>query len=422
LILPSELLRVRRSKGKIISLYAGDDKISLAKTLISIFEESVGKKYGDLSESLDRCEDLGYNYRLVRGLSTILIGRCSFQTRAVVSPIDARRAVFEEVGGEVLATAKERSRILAKVSSRMGLRPEDLEASLYADLSDEQILSEFRSPEPLELLREYNFSATLAIISRAKKIELRCKGNLEEPSKTLGKGVIDSEKGAFTLSLDLRPVKRAGQQQAELKRLIAGLILQEDWSISAELLSGKKSYLFELSKRKVGSLVAPKSLRKIQEDWSISAELLSGKKSYLFELSKRKVGSLVAPKSLRKILAKEGSGTSTKERPLGDVVLVEELAASLGVTESEARKNLTMKGTYVDLGDVFISAGKLREIEAILGKGGEMTLSDVMPRLRKLGCRRPLQVLEALGYSVDWAENRDESRVHKLSGFKSVQV
>jgi len=384
LILPSELLRVRRSKGKIISLYAGDDKISLTKTLISIFEESVGKKYGDLGEALNRCEDLGYNYRLVRGLSTILIERCSFQTRAVVSPIEARRAVFEEVGSEVIATAKERSRILAKVSSRIGLSPDDLDASLYADLSDEQILSEFRSPEPLELLKEYNFSATLAIISRAKKIELRCRGRLEEPSKSLGRGVIQSERGAFTLNLDLRPVKRAGQQQAELERLIASLFLQEDWSISAELQSGKKSYLFELSKGKIGGLVAPKSLRKI--------------------------------------LAREGSGTSNKEKQLGDVVLVEELAMSLGVTESEARKKLTMKSTYVDMGDVFISAGKLREIEAVLGRGGEMTLSDVIPKLRKLGCRRPLQVLEALGYSVDWAENRDESRVHKLSGFKSVQV
>jgi len=380
LILPSELLRVRRSKGRVIFLYAGDDKTSLAKTLISTFKESVGKKYGNLLEALDRCEDLGYNYRLVRGLSTILTERCAFQTRAIMSPIEARRVVFEEVGSKVIATAKERSRILSKVSSRIGLRPEDLDANLYADLADEQILSEFRDPEPMELLREYNFSATLAMIVRAKRIELRCRGKLEEPSKSLGRGVIKSERGEFTLNLEMNSMKRAGQQQAELERLIASLLLQEEWSISAELPSGKKSYLFELSKRKNGSLVSPKSLRKK--------------------------------------MSSQGSSIVHKEKTLGDIILLEELASSLGVTESEARARLAVKGSYINLGDVFISASKMREIEETLRDVHEMKLSDVIHKLRKLGCRRPLQVLEALGYSVDWTENRDDSRIRKLSGLK----
>ena len=68
---------------------------------------------------------------------------------------------------------------------------------------------------------------------------------------------------------------------------------------------------------------------------------------------------------------------------------------------------------YIDLGGVLVTPGKLRELEEALA-GAEMRLSAVSGVLRGLGCRRPLPVLEALGYAVEWAERPGDSRVYRL--------
>ncbi|MBS7619596.1 DUF790 family protein, partial [Candidatus Bathyarchaeota archaeon] len=101
--LPLDLLRFRRRKGIVVPLYADETKLSLAKTLISIFEDNLGKKYRELKESLDSCEDLGYDYKLVRGLGFMLEQRCKLGSKISLNPVEVRRAVFEEVGNRVLS-------------------------------------------------------------------------------------------------------------------------------------------------------------------------------------------------------------------------------------------------------------------------------------------------------------------------------
>ena len=58
MILPSEVVRVRRRKGVIKPVYASEAEESLAKTIVSVFEEHVGRTRGELKEALGDCEML----------------------------------------------------------------------------------------------------------------------------------------------------------------------------------------------------------------------------------------------------------------------------------------------------------------------------------------------------------------------------
>jgi predicted nuclease of restriction endonuclease-like RecB superfamily len=60
LILPHELIRVRRTKAALTPLFADDEKLGLAKTLIAVYIENKDKKRAELGENLAACEELGY--------------------------------------------------------------------------------------------------------------------------------------------------------------------------------------------------------------------------------------------------------------------------------------------------------------------------------------------------------------------------
>ena len=356
----------------------------MSKTLISVFEAHVDRKRGELRAALSRCEELGYNYKLVRGLAAVLEDRCIFQTRAFVNPAEARRAVFEEAGDGVVATEEERRRVLSAAAFRLGVSTKDLDTSLYADLWDEQVLSDFDAPTPQELLKEYNFALTLALLTQTRRIELTYKGvdmNLERVGETLGRSRAHVAGGVSTLTVERRLSRRAGQRATALEELLSHLMLHEGWRLTAEVAQTSRS----------------------------------GKK-YLFELSRESEGGLVTPSDLKRRMTVRARATAEPTRRLTDeIVIVDELASKLGVTEAEARRRLKQAGrSYIDLGGVLVTPKKLKELGKALADASDMRLSTVLGVLRRLGLRRPLPVLEALGYAVEWVEDRDRSRVYRL--------
>ena len=332
--------------------------------------------------ALRRCEELGYNYKLVRGLAAVLEDRCIFQTKTFVDPAEARRAVFEEAGGRVIATEQERRRVLTAAAFRLGVSAVDLDASLYSDLWDEQVLAGFEAPHPQELLREYNFALALALLAQARRIELTYRGmdeSLERLGEELG-GRRAHSRGVSKLTVERRPSSRAGQRAVALEALLSRLILNEAWRLTAEV-----------------------------------AHTSRAGKVYLLELSRESEGGLVTPSDLKRRMTEARARAEPRGRSLGEVVLVDELASKLGVTEAEAKKRLKRSGRrYVDLGDVLVVPEKLRELEEAMAAAPDMRLSTVQGVLRRLGCRRPLPVLEALGYAVEWTGDRGRSTVYRL--------
>ena len=78
-MLTSDLLVTKISKGKIEPIYAllDQDNLEIARSVIGVFQEHVGRTYDELIEELEGIEEI--NYRLIRGLAQILERRCSIE-------------------------------------------------------------------------------------------------------------------------------------------------------------------------------------------------------------------------------------------------------------------------------------------------------------------------------------------------------
>ncbi|MGH9923383.1 MAG: DUF790 family protein, partial [Nitrososphaerales archaeon] len=80
-MLPLPLLRVRTRKGKIAPLFCSENELELAKKVIGEFEIALKKKekQGLLVERTEPLESK-YDFKLVRGLCTLLERRCVFKS------------------------------------------------------------------------------------------------------------------------------------------------------------------------------------------------------------------------------------------------------------------------------------------------------------------------------------------------------
>jgi predicted nuclease of restriction endonuclease-like RecB superfamily len=192
---------------------------------------------GTINDALSRCEELGYNYKMVRGLATVLESRANFQTKSVVSPIEARSKIFKEAGKRVIATDRDRLEILGKIAQDMEITIPELDESLYADLEDEQKMVKFQTPDPNKLLKYYNYSLTCAILSYAKKITLSFKGKdkqIEHIASPIGETQVEAEK--YTqIKITLKPSKRLSQRGTKIDKLLSRLLQLPRWKITADV-------------------------------------------------------------------------------------------------------------------------------------------------------------------------------------------
>jgi len=380
LILPSEDIRARRRRGVIRPVYASEDEVSLAKTLVSVFGEHVGETRGDLKEALSGCEMLGFDYRLVRGLSSVLEDRCVFGSRGVLDPSRVRRAVFEEAGRRIVASEDDRKGILGAASFRLGSSVYDLERSLYADLQDEQELQEFEQVEPMDLLKGYNFSLLVALLAHARHIELTYDGDspeLRDLCSRIGECKHSNVRGSSMLSIKL-PARLSGYRASHLQDLLTVVLGMKSWSLKAEVVyppRSKKPHTLEVRSQK-GIMIKP----------------LQPRTEPLVEASVRQ-----AP----------------RVRVRSKIIDLERTADRLGLTEAEVRG--MVKGlSYVDLGGMLVAEGKLQEVEKALSGLSDMRFGEVRRVLRGVGVKEPVPLLEALGYVVEWNRDRDESLVYRI--------
>ena len=72
MMLASEHIRVKRRKGTMKPIYASEEELGLAKTLVAVHRDAVESVRRELGEAVSDCEELGYDYKLVRGLASLL--------------------------------------------------------------------------------------------------------------------------------------------------------------------------------------------------------------------------------------------------------------------------------------------------------------------------------------------------------------
>ena len=135
-MLPSNLLRARISRGRIRPLYVGidPDTLSLAERVTGIYRDAVGKRKEELLERLKGVENEGHDFKLVRGLSTLLERRSIFEAESALNPVEARKAVFKEASKVRASSSEEKNRVLEDVATKLDVPPDALRNILRIQL------------------------------------------------------------------------------------------------------------------------------------------------------------------------------------------------------------------------------------------------------------------------------------------------
>jgi predicted nuclease of restriction endonuclease-like RecB superfamily len=191
-MLTGDLIRVRIQKGELVPGYidpASPRLLERAEELLALFREGVGRRRVELDEEVDTIVGDGVDHKLTRGLVKVLIDRSEFDVSAPVPPAQIREKVFKlaaargPLGAHVVEGGRPTTAdIWREAGADLGVDPGALEASLYADHADQQVLTAVDVPSPEWLLHRYNVALVQALLLKAT--ELRVELRRPEPART----------------------------------------------------------------------------------------------------------------------------------------------------------------------------------------------------------------------------------------------
>jgi uncharacterized protein len=276
-MLTSDLLVTRTYKGKIEPVFAplNQENLDIAASAIDVFQKHVGKTYGELIEEIGGLEDV--NYRFIRGLAQILEKRCVIDMDAIIDPIAARRAVFEESRGFVVSE-EDRTEILDRVARTLSVKSDDLEKALWADQEENLAVKDFQIITPENLLRQYNLSLAQTLLFKATGMEIRIEDKYQEVFRRIKQlGLIYTIlDGSIYLDGPISLFKLTEKYGNSFAKLLPVVVNSTRWSLKASImkktLQGKRIYDFTLDYTKKQILTKELSSGAVTFDSSVEKD------------------------------------------------------------------------------------------------------------------------------------------------------
>ena len=253
-MLKSDLLIYRYSGGSIVpkKLSLLEPNLDLAKEMINCFDSHKGKTQGQLDQALKELEGDSPDYRLKRGLAHIL--RNTFSQFTIVSPLSPpalREKVFSYAARGAM-TPETKNQTLNAIASSLSIEleeeifPHQVQQGLYADLSENKVLTEFDEPTAETLIHRYNISQVQGIFYRANNIKIHAQRNDPGEYKLLFRYLKlfqlisyiegDADTG-FTITIDgpTSLFKTSTRYGLALAKMIPALLHVQKWKLEAEL-------------------------------------------------------------------------------------------------------------------------------------------------------------------------------------------
>lgn len=378
MILPFEHIRVFRRNGKIKPILIREPQ-GILDTLIDVYRDHVDKKRGALGEVVADCEYLGYNFRLVRGVASVLDSRSVFQPRSQIPPMEARRQVFTLAAKGTVISKDDRLEVMSAVASLNGITVEELDDSLYSDLEAEQYLVDFKAPTPEDFSLYYNYAHTVALLAYSTRIEVSFKGEDRQLVRQfMGLGEEEPTRGS-KMVVRLKPTNRLAQRASRIDAVVSQLLGTEGWMLRADIkypARYKTTCVFEMNSRGDGKLLKTEP---VEEEFIIEIPLVARRKRLKY----------------------------------GDIVVLDEVAERLGVTNGKVLREIKDEGgEYRKMGGVLVVPAKYDEIKEALAS--IETLGEARNYFKTMGVRDFLQVLESFGYQVEWAKPRKSSKLYRF--------
>ena len=190
-MLKSELIRPRiKTGGNRVwtqPLSADYHFLDVASELLAIFRQQVGHSRGELNAALRDYEGDSLEYPIIRGLAAVIAGFCTFGSDPPIDPVVLRTALFAR--GPVTQRADlfnqtRRDDLVTETAVGYSLSVPAVEAALFADLVEEQILLEASDlPPPGELILRYNLELARGLLYWAREMRLAVKDNYKDVFK-----------------------------------------------------------------------------------------------------------------------------------------------------------------------------------------------------------------------------------------------
>jgi predicted nuclease of restriction endonuclease-like RecB superfamily len=243
-VLPAELLVAKTFRGQIRPVYVrpAPELLGLAESLIEIYRRGTGKKRHQIYSELKGLEYGPFNFRLIRGLATLLDRRSTFAVDSPIDPYQLRKAAFSRSQGFVLSEG-EKGRIIGEISEELKIRPEEVEKYLWSDLEDEQVMRGFEPVVAEELLAAYNLSLTQTLLFRSTVLEFRVRENW----KRIFRGIkrlglmyyLNRDQGGYTVSVEgpISIIKLTERYGTNLAKLLPEIMVRGEWWVRAQIVS-----------------------------------------------------------------------------------------------------------------------------------------------------------------------------------------
>jgi predicted nuclease of restriction endonuclease-like RecB superfamily len=302
-MIPLQLLRVKISnKGKNIApiFCTSDEDVSLAANIIGEFEESwkKGDRKGLLTDRIGLIESEHGDYKLVRGISTLLERRCTFVNTSeqakkngidsvdhIIEPDVIRRSLFEESSKSDFAlTILRREEIIQSVARQLGVDRENVLNQMWGDLDENLVVENFNRITPAILVAWYNLALIQTLLFSCTTLQVALHGgsswkrvlrdvkrvglmyNIRNQPSTLvdrtSKNTIHHD-DTVVCSLDgpQSMFKMTEIYGTAIAKLLPSIISAESWSLQAWIIRksasvGRKMYEFDISKEEAPRLMA----------------------------------------------------------------------------------------------------------------------------------------------------------------------
>jgi predicted nuclease of restriction endonuclease-like RecB superfamily len=317
-MLSSELLRYKIDyKNNIIYpllCNIDDDTVEyeISNKIIEIFNECYLKKYNkdNLNKMIKLLESSYKDYKLVRGLVHLMEKKCTFKSLSnqhdtenyngnrskndniILNSIETRRIVFQESAKNNIAVTKEkRVMVMRKVSDKLNMDVETVEQSMWSDLEENTVISDFYPIDPKSLLFSYNVSLIQTLLFNCIRMEIRLSSfksvgllwkSLLRNIKRMGlmywleidlpKSIKENKKDIVCIiEGPLNILKLTEKYGVSMAKLVPLVINTVDWNIKAEILRTTSNgnnviYNFEISEGSHGNMISKKKLEEVRKN------------------------------------------------------------------------------------------------------------------------------------------------------------
>ncbi len=179
MLLSEHVLAQRR--GETLVLRSFDDKVRvraevIARDLVAIAKESVGKTRGELESALGAVDAEARDAKVRAGLSKLVLDRCAFEQADAVNPEELRAALFSRAAAERRERGHiDRAVIVAEIAESHALSPDALDRALYADLKTSHSVLSFDPIAPEALVELFARGQAQGVLLRAERVVARVK-------------------------------------------------------------------------------------------------------------------------------------------------------------------------------------------------------------------------------------------------------